>query len=604
VVALDDRGRVVYWNDTAEQVLGYTRDEVLGLPLDVVCARADGMKHDLGTVLAGTDFAGGFETRRKDGTLVALYMFCTRTRDEQGGVTGVVCVAREVTAFWRAAVSVRASEEKYQKLFALSSDVVVVAGLDGRISEANPAAARLTGYSVEELKGLSLGDLLRPETRADESALLAELCAAPSTGPIVLRCVAERGAGTVELELMAAPLSVGTERHLLVIGRDVTDRLETLRALRDSEEKYRKIFEAANDAVFLETLDGQILDVNENACRLLGYSRAELLKLTAADLVPASVRAWFPKLRDSLMQTGQFRAEAVNRRKDGTLVPVEASFAVVEVGEEKLVLAIIRDITERKQAETALRENEARLRLVMEQLPAVLWTVDRDLRITSVAGKLNADIVLNATAHRHYHRALRGGTVRYRCAGQGRTFEAVVEPLRDAEARVVGVIGLAQDVTERVAAEQALKESEEKYRNVVERANDGIAIIQDEVVKYVNPRLAQLSGADSRTTSIPNNGRWWRSATAVGWRASRFPQPTKRCWSGATAVRLRSSSMSGLSPMRESRRRLSLSGTLPNGNRPRRHFRPQRPGTGPWWRALATGCSVLTGRAASLLSTM
>jgi PAS domain S-box-containing protein len=116
-------------------------------------------------------------------------------------------------------------------------------------------------------------------------------------------------------------------------------------AVAESEEKYRTLFEQAGDAVYLETLDGKILEVNKQACDMLGYTRDELLEMTVADLAPPEIREVLADVSKELSEKGFIQMEAMNVRKDGKNVPVEVNARVIEVGGRKLVFAIVRNIS-------------------------------------------------------------------------------------------------------------------------------------------------------------------------------------------------------------------------------------------------------------------
>ncbi|MBN2550487.1 MAG: GAF domain-containing protein [Anaerolineales bacterium] len=125
-------------------------------------------------------------------------------------------------------------------------------------------------------------------------------------------------------------------------------RAET--ALRESELKYRTMFEASKDAIFLETIEGDVLDCNDSACQMFGYSREEFLRLNAADLVPTEVANG---LQDSIYQElikGSVFFKTVNRKKNGQVFPAEVSAQVVSIEGETRVITYVRDISEREEA--------------------------------------------------------------------------------------------------------------------------------------------------------------------------------------------------------------------------------------------------------------
>jgi PAS domain S-box-containing protein len=116
-------------------------------------------------------------------------------------------------------------------------------------------------------------------------------------------------------------------------------------AVAESEEKYRALFEQAGDAVYLETLDGSILEVNQRACDMLGYKKEELTKMNAADITPSEMSGLLPEITAELSEKGFVQMEAMNVRKDGKNIPVELNARVIDVGGRKLVFAIVRDIS-------------------------------------------------------------------------------------------------------------------------------------------------------------------------------------------------------------------------------------------------------------------
>ena len=144
---------------------------------------------------------------------------------------------------------------------------------------------------------------------------------------------------------------------LIAIGQEVGLSIANMQieeVLRESEEKYRVLFETAKDAIFLNDENGSFVDVNQAACKSLGYSKEELLKLSIReiDAEPIGYEA-FRKVRDNLEEKGIF--EVNQQRKDGTLLPVEITGDFFNIANKRISLAIARDITERKQAEALIR---------------------------------------------------------------------------------------------------------------------------------------------------------------------------------------------------------------------------------------------------------
>ncbi len=143
-------------------------------------------------------------------------------------------------------------------------------------------------------------------------------------------------------------------------NRLAEERQQATVQLQQSEEHHKLLFEKLSDALFVETLDGEILDVNESACRLLGYTHEELTRMTVRDILPAGAQGFLPdEINDNTLNNRPL--ETVNIRKDGTLVPIELRGQVVRIAGQPRLLASLRDITARKQAENALLDSKQKI---------------------------------------------------------------------------------------------------------------------------------------------------------------------------------------------------------------------------------------------------
>jgi len=349
----------------------------------------------------------------------------------------------------------------------------------------------LTGYQSEDLienAVVAYTDLIHPDDRrlvreeideALEGRDLFQIIYRIRTARGRLRWVWEQGRGVFDND--------GRLEALEGFIADITERQEAEAALVASEQNYRAIFDAANDAFFIhDAQTGKILDVNQKMCDLFGYSRAEARELTIGELSrgtpPYSTEdavRWVRKAAEE----GQQVFEWIARAKSGRTFWAEVNLKSAMIGGERHVLAVVRDISERKRAEEALRKSEEQLRFMVGQMPAVVWTIDTDLRFTSSQGgglhelSLFPDQVIGQdllayfrtddpqfppiVAHR---RALAGESVEYEMTWTGRTFATHVEPLRDAAGRIIGCVGVALDITERKAAEEEVRRRAEAER--------------------------------------------------------------------------------------------------------------------------------------------
>ena len=282
---------------------------------------------------------------------------------------------------------------------------------------------------------------------------------------------------------------------------------------RDLLRNLAAIVETEIEALHINTLDrlpigvyrtspeGSFIDVNPALVAMLGFADRESLLASPVAQIYADQRERARLLADVGREGRLQGVETQLRRQDGKLIwaRLNISLARNRDGGPLFYTGTIEDVTERRLAEEALWESEGRLKLLLEQLPAILWTTDRELRSTLSQGAALASIGLapNQLAGRTlydymqtddpdfptiaaHRRALAGEFVSFPETWAGRSFEAHVRPLRDPSGAIVGTLGMALDVTERARLEQAEKErtealrrSEERHRALYEKERAG-----------------------------------------------------------------------------------------------------------------------------------
>ena len=291
----------------------------------------------------------------------------------------------------------------------------------------------------------------------------------------------------------------------------------TVEALQDSEKRYRRLFESAQDGILILDADtGEVVDVNPFLLKLLGYSYSAICGQHIWELgvfkdIAASKDA-FKTLQDNeYIRYEDLPLESLDRRP----IAVEFVSNVYMVDQRKVIQCNIRDITARKRTDQRLRDlaaivessddaiisktlegciltwNKAAQRIygytaeeIVGQSVSILIPQDQPDEWSKILAKLKSGETVT-----HYE------TVRVRKDGECIHVSLAISPVNNAEARIVGASTIARDITERKRVEEALRESEEKYRRIVETANEGICVADgDYLVTYVNRKMADILG--------------------------------------------------------------------------------------------------------------
>jgi len=396
-----------------------------------------------------------------------------------------------------------------------SADAIFVIDLEGRCVDVNPAASWMFGYGRDDFLAADVTLLIFPEDRA---AFLARDRRGWVEGMTIPRYrLRHRDGSAVWVSLTIAPLTFGGRRLALGIMRDVNDAVRAEATLEESEARYRTLFDTSTDAIFIEALEGQILDCNDVACRLYGYTRDELLGLEVTDLVPPEVAAGLDEVITEHRRGGGIFTESQGLRKDGARFPTEVSTRSVTIDGERRVTVFVRDISERRQSELALRDSEERYRTAIEYSNDGVAIVEgsRHLFINRKYAELfgydDADQLYEVDPLELIHpddRKQVGELGRARQKGRraARTYECRGLCRDGSEVRLeVSATGTTfrgrkvslaflRDITARRRAEEALRVSEDMYRTLVENAVEAITLVQDGIIRFVNRRGAEFTG--------------------------------------------------------------------------------------------------------------
>ena len=407
LIATSHDGKVLHWNRGAETTFGYSSAEAVGRSLAELIIPPDHLEE--AKVIQSKALEDGVVTyesfrRKKDGSLIYLSVSTRVIRDDQGKVEGFVTSKKDVTQL-KALRDAKLAEARYRDVLESTPDAIVIVNNTGRIVLGNGQAEKLFGYPRSELHGKPVEVLLPERYRASHAAHLANYFRQPrtrtmGTGPELYGRRKDGAEFPVEISL--SPMQ--SEEGILAMSaiRDISGR-------KRGEQKLRALLESAPDAMVIADRSGRIVLVNSQTESLFGYARAELLGQPVEILVPERFKAKHPAHRARFFDDPKVRPmgaglDLFGRRKDGTEFPVEISLSPLETEEGTLVSSSIRDITERKRFEHALREKNIELENANQAKDRFLATMSHELRtplnaiigftgtlLMKLPGPLNAD---------------------------------------------------------------------------------------------------------------------------------------------------------------------------------------------------------------------
>ena len=520
VVITDPHGSILYVNAAFTRMTGYGSSEVLGRNPRILKSGNQNpsyYKNLWSTIKEGRNWHGELVNRRKDGSLYVEEMTVAPVLDSSGELVRFIAVKQDVT-------EQRKAEEAQRFLAALvtsSDDAIYSVTVGGIISSWNAGAERLYGYSRDEALGKSVS-ILTPADRPGEGIIVLDDIRRGQK--VSLETVRVRKDGQlVPISLSISPLrdAAGTIIGAAGIARDIRERKRMEQAVRENEANYHAIFKTSRDGIVLaDAQTGMLLDANPAAMALLGRSSQEIRSLHMSDIHPsdqaAAARASFQ----------QHRRESGAReywilRPDGQRVPVEISAGPMrDARGREVVLGIFHDLRERKRAEAALQESEARFRIMADSCPIGIWVTDANGRTQFVNRVyrqfcgLTSDHVdpdaWQALLHPEdapgfleaFQRALTNQTHfraeerSRRADGEWRWVESLAEPRFSPEGDFLGLVGTSKDITERKQAEAALHASEEKFRQLAENVREVFWMMNaaGTEVLYVSPAYEEIWG--------------------------------------------------------------------------------------------------------------
>lgn len=360
VIVTNLEGQVTYWNEGAARIFGFTAEEMLGESIVKLCKPKDReqiAQAQLEQLRNGIPFSGEWEGVRKSGEPVWLMLTTVPLKNSRGETVGLVGVGKDITEQKKVQDALRDSEARYRMQFEEALDAIFIADPEtGILVDCNRAATELVGRDKSELIGKHQKILHPPEEVEGEFTRAFRQHAKEKIKEVLETQVITKSGEIKQVAIKANLFEFRGRRLIQGIFRDVTELKRAEEQIRESENKFRLLFNRAFDVNLMIDGEGKIVDVNEAACRLLGYTREELLKLTVEDIHPKDEMGKIRSAIRRVLRNGiDYLGETAFVTKEGKIIEVEAGGASFKVKGREYIIGSFRDITERKRAEAEKR---------------------------------------------------------------------------------------------------------------------------------------------------------------------------------------------------------------------------------------------------------
>lgn len=388
IFVVDRDLRVIYGNPRAMQSFSIRPDAIIGKHVSALFSPSitqphmehlskvvqTGKKHSIVTESSASEGAAWFHT-----TFVPII----GNRDEVISVMGFV---RDVTSQKKAEMKLGNCEEKYRKLVDDISDGVFHTDLAGRIVYANNSMAAIHGYTQpDEMMGVDFLKLIRDDFKETVQESFSQ---GSQTGlfqrnmqvPVLNREKNDYFFASIDAHLINEGDEVAGIGGII---RDISAVMNAERKIAQSEEKHRAVFESATDAFIIADFNGAIVEVNPSACSLYGYSKEEMVRLHAVDIIHPDSQHKLPEFIQQISENGHYVGETVDRRKDGTTFHTEVHGSLIVLNNIPHLLAVVRDVSTQKEAEEKLRQSEEKFKTLFHSVSIPLCYVREDGTVES-----------------------------------------------------------------------------------------------------------------------------------------------------------------------------------------------------------------------------
>jgi len=406
----------------------------------------------------------------------------------------VASIAYEVSKRKRAEILLEESETRYRQLYEAITDGILITDAETKnFKYANPAMCRMLGYTENELKAMSLGDIHLKEDFQKVSAEFEKLSSGDDTIIPDILCLRKDG-NIFYADIHPTQIIFDGRPYLMALFRDITERKQYEELLKKQRDDFETIFNLVPAQIWYKDTHNNFIHVNRQACTDIGMTQDEIEGYSAEEIFPSFAQQYF---KDDLEVFNARKAklgiiEQVNTA-DGEIRWVHSDKIPVfgKDGEVNGLIVVDKDITEQKRAEEGLRNSEARLQTLVHTIPDLIWLKDTTgvylscnkmferffgASESDIVGKTDYDFIdreLGDSFRKNDRRAMAAGKptineelIAFADDKHLAFLETIKTPMYDTQGIIIGVLGIGRDITERKHAEENLRESKNRYKEL------------------------------------------------------------------------------------------------------------------------------------------
>ena len=527
IIRWDSNRKIKFINDFGLRFFGYSADELVGNDIMILVPHVDTGGRDMETfikdIVANTQNhpSSSNENIRKDGRIVQVIWTNKAIYDSHGQVKEILAIGNDISELKRTEDALKESEAKANALIKHApTGIFEIDYSKQRFLSMNDAVSILTGYSKDELFALGPSEFLI----GDSKKLFADRVRRQLAGENINDSVefqVRKKDGSVMHIILNISFSRDKPNIAFVIGHDISERIREEEKLKESEERFSKAFHSSPVGLSISRIDdGTFIDVNQSFLELFGYKKEEIIGQKATKIVMYDNPVDRTRIIQLLEGQGKiFNYEVTARTKAGVRITTLVSAEKIELNSRTCVIWTTIDITERKEAEEKLIESETRFRALVATGSDTIYRMSPDWNEML---NLNSQGFLSGTEKPNPHwlqeyipledqpyvTAIINEAIRTKSTfelehrvwqadgGIGWTYSKAI-PRLDANGEIIEWFGAANDITPRKQAEEKLKESEERYRALVDLAPDAIMVHHDGNIYYANTSALRLFGAST-----------------------------------------------------------------------------------------------------------